>query len=181
MTETEALFVTDRLDVRPWRDDEAPILFDIRRNAEVARWLDDPRPWTSLDQAHDHIAGWRAAARTDDGLGDWAVVPRDLGVPVGTVRLARLGDGSDVECGWYLHPDHTGKGYAAEAARGALAHAWRLGLARVHAIMWPDNEASARVARAAGMRDLGEVADPWYGTDEYPTSRMFLAERPEQR
>lgn len=99
-------------------------------------------------------------------------------MPVGTVLLEPLDDdGREFECGWYLHPDHTGLGYVSEAARELLDHAWALGLDRVHAIMWPGNEPSVRVCRAIGMRDLGTVPDPWYGTEDEPTSPMFLAER----
>lgn len=178
MTDPSIVFRTDRLDVRPWRGGEAALLFDIRRRPEVARWMSDGQAWLDVSVATEHIQAWEARAAADDRLGNWAIVPRDLGTPVGTVLLDRLGDGEEVECGWYLHPDHTGHGYASEAARGVLEHAWREGFERVHAIMWPGNEPSSRVCRAIGMRDLGEVPDPWYGTEDEPTSPMFLAERP---
>ena len=54
-----------------------------------------------------------------------------------------------------------------------LEHAADAGLTRVLAIMWPHNDASARVCRAIGMDELGVVADPWYGSPEDPDSLMF--------
>ena len=36
-------------------------------------------------------------------------------------------------------------------------------------------EPSAKVARRIGMRELGVLVDPWYGTDEDSYSRMFVA------
>lgn len=45
--------------------------------------------------------------------------------------------------------------------------------------MWPHNDASAAVCLRLGMPELGVVDDPWYGTIEYRTSRMFCVENPD--
>lgn len=167
---------TERLTLRPWQPDEAPHLLAIRRQPDVARWLSDPRPWTDLVTAEEHIATWAATAAPP--LAVLAIVPREVGHPVGTVKLNRLPGDDEVEIGWYLHPTHTGRGYAREAARRMLEEAATAALPRVWAIMWPDNAASAAVCRAIGMTDLGVRRDPWYGEEEFPDSRMFLWERP---
>lgn len=167
-------FTTERTEVRPWRREEAARLLDIRRRPEVARWLSDPTPWTELATAEEHIAAWEERAAAPDGFGTAAIVPFTTGVPVGTVKIDRLpGDEGELEVGWTLHPDATGQGYAREAARGAVELARLRGVARLWAVMWPDNHASARVCLALGMEDLGVIDDPWYGTDEEPTSRIF--------
>lgn len=169
-------FTTARTEIRRWRPDEADRLLDIRRRPEVARWLGDPTPWTELVTAQAHIEQWTSAG--EDDLGTWAIVPIDRRIPAGTVKLDRLPGGSDLEIGWSLHPDAMGQGYASEAARCVLAHGLTLGRGPVWAVMWPHNEASARVCVAIGMTDLGVVEDPWYGTDEDPLSRMFRADGP---
>lgn len=121
------------------------------------------------------------ATRDPGPLGVWAIVAEDAEtrttVPAGTVSLGRLPRSQEVEISWYLHPDSSGRGYAAEAAGALLDHALASGLATVWAIMWPENEASARVAGSIGMEDLGVVDDPWYGTESDPKSRMFRATR----
>ncbi len=88
--------------------------------------------------------------------------------PIGSVSLQLIphGDG-EVEIGWVLHPDAWGRGHAREAARAVLAHGLSIGLSRIWALMWPDNEPSARVCRAIGMHDLGVRPDPWYGGDSH--------------
>src|SRR5205807_1767884 len=101
--------------------------------------------------------------------GVWAVVPRGAAVPVGTVLLAPMPDGrgglaEDVEVGWHLHPEHWGKGYATEGARGALAQAWAAGLSEVWAVVPEGNEASIAVTRRLGMRPEGRTTR-WYGID----------------
>lgn len=189
---------TDRLVLRPWRQSEAERLLDIRRRDEVAKWLGDPKPWTDLVTAHTRIEKWQAQSVDETPFGTWAIVPVETGVPVGSVSLNKLPafrdmDGEsgtrveanpiiewgedEVEIGWYLHPDSVGKGYASEAARRVLVFASSYPVPLPLAIMWPHNEASAGVARAIGMVDLGLPVDPWYGTPETPYSQIFRASR----
>jgi RimJ/RimL family protein N-acetyltransferase len=174
------LFTTPRLAVRPWDLAEAPRLFDIRSRESVAQWLSDPAPWADLAVATEHIERWATRIATCPPFGSWAIVPRDTDVPVGTVSLNRLpNDDVEVEIGWYLHPDAVGHGWAREAAAGMLVHAFAHGIDRVWAIMWPHNDASAAVARAIGMMDLGVIPDPWYGEPDTPDSLMFRIDRPD--
>lgn len=186
---------TARATIRPWHPSEADVLLDIRSRPEVARWLEDPEPWADLDQAHGHLRRWADAASAAVPS-SCAIVPRDTGIPVGTVTLTHppvpgagevrradadwfddLGVSDDeVEVGWYLHPDHAGNGWATEAARSMLDHGLANGIPRVWAMMWPDNGPSAAVCRRLGMDPLGVRVDPWYGTAEFPDSRFFLTD-----
>ena len=172
-----AALATDRTQLRPWREDEAERLLAIRSTPEIARWLSDPTPWTDLAQARERIARWADEVAAPDPFGVWAIVERATGVLAGSVSLHLLPDDVEVEIGWYLHPDATGRGLASEAAAALLAHAHACGVDRVWAVMWAHNAASARVAAAIGMTDLGVLHDPWYGTEECAVSRMFTSDR----
>lgn len=165
---------TERLELRPWRADEAERLFDIRRRVDIAKWLGDPKPWTDLATAHDKIAEWHDQTLGSGPIGVWAIASSTE--VVGTVSLGHLPDDGEIEIGWYLHPDSHGQGFASEAAAALLGHAISSGIERVWAIMWPHNDASARDATAIGMDDLGIIEDKWYGTDYEPTSRIFRTE-----
>ncbi len=68
------------------------------------------------------------------------------------------------EIGWTMHPDFTGKGYAAEAARAMLGIAFReLGLHRVIAELDPRNDASIALCKRLGMREEAYlVKDLWF-------------------
>jgi RimJ/RimL family protein N-acetyltransferase len=164
---------TERLRLRAFTTDDAPRLLAIRSDPEVVRWQSDPTPWTDLDQALTTIAEW---AQLPSPLGVWAIVPVGHDQLAGTVSLKRLPGSEEVEIGWSLHPDATGNGYAREAARLVLAHAFAHGIPHVWAVMWPQNERSARVAAAAGMHRVGVHADPWYGTEQDPDSLFYRAD-----
>ncbi|MBV9421200.1 MAG: GNAT family N-acetyltransferase [Alphaproteobacteria bacterium] len=57
------------------------------------------------------------------------------------------------EIGWAFHPAHQGRGYATEAARAIIAHAFdTLKAHRVIATCQPENPASWRVAEKLGLR-----------------------------
>ena len=173
----DAVFATERLDVRPWTHDDVEVMFDVYRRWEVARWLGTaPSVADSVESMHGTVDRW--AARATGPYGVWAVVPHDTGVPVGTVLLVPLQDGGgafvdEVEVGWHLHPDHWGHGYATESARGALARAWEAELDEVFAVVRPGNERSVAVCRRLGMRELGRT-DRWYGFE----ADAFSALRP---
>ena len=64
-----------------------------------------------------------------------------------------VGEEGQGEIGFIFHPDHQGHGYATEAARALLAHAFdAYGLHRVYGRLEPRNVASARVLEKLGMR-----------------------------
>jgi RimJ/RimL family protein N-acetyltransferase len=163
---------TDRLTLRRWApDDEADVrtVFDIYRRTEVVEWLSrPPAPLESEGAARDRMRRWVAISVDRPGLGMWAVVPDVVGRPVGTVLLLPLpgADGTmtdDAEIGWHLHPEHWGHGYATEAARAALDHAFQdLGLPVVNAIAYEGNTASFGVMRRLGMTHRGR-SERWYG------------------
>lgn len=163
---------TERTTLRPWTVDDAGYYFDILGRRTVTQWLGEPEPLANVRAARRRIERVENYA-TPRVPGARAIVPDEVGYPVGAAMLGRLPDDEEIQVGWYLHPDHTGQGYVTEAARAVLDEALACGHRRIWAGMWPHNEASASVCRRLGMTDLGEQVDPWYGTIEYPTSRMF--------
>lgn len=170
---SETHLATERLDLRRWREADAPRVLDIHSRPEVTRWLGDGPPvlLAGLDAARERIAGDNRVAQTP-GLGHWAVEVRATGVVAGSVMLVHLPGSTDVQVGWHLHPDSVGHGYAREAAAAVLDHG--LGTHdEVWALTHLDNYPSLAVARAIGMTDLG-VTDRWYGSG----SRVFRATHP---
>ena len=61
--------------------------------------------------------------------------------------------GAQAELGWVLDPAHTGSGYATEAVRELLRYCFEdLGVRRVTASCFLDNDASWRLMERVGMR-----------------------------
>jgi RimJ/RimL family protein N-acetyltransferase len=144
---------TERLTLRGWREDDLDAYAAIAADPEVMRFMGGP-----LDRADT----WRQIAVFVGhwelrGHGLW-VVERD-GELIGRVGLLRPEGWPGLEVGWLLGRDAWGHGYATEAARAAVDHAWReLGARELISLIAPDNHASARVAQRLGMQPAGQWA-----------------------
>jgi RimJ/RimL family protein N-acetyltransferase len=142
---------TDRLLLRGWRDADAGPFAALCADPAVMRFVGRGRP-QDRDEAELALAVIRDHW-VRHGFGLWAAQERAGGELAGFVGLARLEDGSgDVEIGWRLRRAAWGRGLATEGALAARDHAFgELGLARVVALVHPDNAASVRVIEKLGM------------------------------
>jgi len=160
--------LTRRLTLRPWRESEVERYCEIYQDERVWKWLGaNPTRLADATAARARIAAWQA--RRTEVFGVWAIEAVDRPLPLGTALLLPMPDGAgkpthDVEIGWHLAPDAWGHGYATEAAEALLDLAWQFAISRVHAVIYPGNDASVAVAVRLGMRDEG-LTDAWYGTE----------------
>jgi RimJ/RimL family protein N-acetyltransferase len=175
----ELVLDTDRLWIRQWNQSDAERVLDIQSRWDVVRWLDDDaQVMSSLEQARAGIDRRRGITEIQGvPCGHWAVEVKETGVVAGAVLLVLLptlnrpADVREIQIGWHLHPDSSGRGYAREAAAAALAYGFDQGVETIRALMFVDNTPSARVARALGMTLEGTVTDQWYAGD----SLLFVA------
>ncbi|HEY4279355.1 MAG TPA: GNAT family N-acetyltransferase [Conexibacter sp.] len=154
-----APLLTPRLELRPWRDDEADrdayalLCSDPEVMRHVGAGVALTRPQAN-EQMTRFIEHW-----TRHGFGLRAAVLRESGEMVGFVGVARAGEPGvrpgDVEIGWRLARAHWGNGYATEGGRAVRDHAFaELRLARLVAFVRPANTASIAVARKLAMEPL---------------------------
>jgi RimJ/RimL family protein N-acetyltransferase len=143
---------SERLFLRPAFPEDSREIYEGICDAGVVQMLAHaPWPYQQADAE-------AFCARPADPRGARFViaVPGTKGSPiVGGIALHREGDG--LELGYWIARDHWGRGYATEAARGALEVARALGHKRVLAGHYLDNPASGRVLRKLGFRETGEV------------------------
>ncbi len=145
-------FTTPRLTIRPrnFADLEACLAMD--RDPLVTQFISGP--WTD-PVAHRAFIAERMRHRYPDGMGYWSIVAAEGFV--GWILLTPLDlHGPEIEIGWRLVRAAWGRGYATEAARPVLDHAFRtLGLPYVVADIDPANTASIGVARKLGLVPSG--------------------------
>ena len=150
---------TDRLRLRSLEPDDAERLFEIYGDAETMRHVGRTgRPVVDLAAAQRAVETLRGNEAAH-GFSLWALDEREGDPLVGVAGLALVeGDGPDVEAAYILRRDRWGRGYATEALRAVLeiGHE-QLGLERIVALAYPENDASRRVMEKAGMRPDGTV------------------------
>jgi RimJ/RimL family protein N-acetyltransferase len=150
------ILTTERLILRPFREEDLDAYADICADTEVMRYLGDGKP---LDRA----AAWRQMALIVGhwqllGYGMWAVEERESGAFVGRIGFFNPEGWPGFELGWTLGRPWWGKGYATEGARAALDFGWReLGREHVISLIRPENQPSIRVAERLGERLEGDV------------------------
>ena len=110
-----------------------------------------------------------ALAATDYGYR--TVIERASGIHVGDCGLIQktVESQPEVEIAYFVHADHWRRGFAIEAARALLEYGSGLDLTRIIALIHPDNDASASVARRLRMRHERDVV-----TENGKPRRMFV-------
>ncbi|HZC53239.1 MAG TPA: GNAT family N-acetyltransferase [Mycobacterium sp.] len=179
-----AILTTDRLRLRPWTPADADFAFDLYSRWEVQRYIGrSPRVMADRAEAEAAIAKWCEPRGPVHGV--WALERSDDCRLIGTMLLKSipasgpqepLSASGDTEIGWHLHPDAWGLGYATEAGRCVLEHAFTAGLLEVVAVTHPANIASQAVALRIGMSARG-LTDRYYNA----TCALFGATNPFSR
>nr|WP_269330092.1 GNAT family N-acetyltransferase [Kineosporia babensis] len=146
---------TPRLILRQWEDRDRDPYYAMNADPEVRRFFPSVQTREeadlSIDILHEHIelTGW----------GLWAVEVKESGELAGLTGLWPMPDivaPGATEVGWRLAKAHWGKGYAPEAGRAALRHAFEvLELDQVVSMTTVTNQPSRRV-----MEKLGLTRDP---------------------
>jgi len=145
---------TARLSIRPATADDLDATWAFRRLPEVGEWL--TRIPANRDEYAEQFLDPSRLVRTlvveRDGevVGDLMFAVSDAWSQVEVAERAR---GVQAELGWVIAPEHSGQGYATEAAAELLRISFdELGLRRAFAPCFADNTASWRLMERLGMR-----------------------------
>jgi RimJ/RimL family protein N-acetyltransferase len=163
---------TDRLVLRPWRDEDVGPFAAMCADPEVMAHFPSTLSWAAS-------AARLARFRTDaarDGLGAWAVEAHDGGF-VGMVGLEvirfEVPFTPAVEIGWRFARSHWGKGLALEAARAAVDDGFgRCRLPEIISFTAEQNVRSWRLMERLGMVRRGDFLHP-----ELPNGHALRAHR----
>lgn len=173
---------TERLVLRPWRDEDLDAFAAINGDPRVYDWLGGPisREQTAamMTRVNDHIArhgfGFFAAERKDDG--------RLVGMIGLQVIRDELPPAPGIELGWRLAVDDQGTGLATEGAAAVLAWGFaNLDRDELIAFTAHNNLRSQTVMRRIGMaHDPARDFDHPVLAENHPLRRhvVFVAKRP---
>ena len=149
---------TERLILRAATADDAAATWKYRRLDSVDEWLTggpaDLADYRELFSHPDRLATTVIVTLRDDPagpiIGDFMLRRENAWAQHEVAGQAR---GTQAELGWVLDPAFTGHGYATEAVRELLRHCFEeLGVRRVIAKCFLDNDTSWRLMKRVGMR-----------------------------
>lgn len=164
--------IGERLRLRAYRDDDTRAVFELYSDPQVTRYWSHPA-WTERRQAEDYIAARKALELP--AVHAWAVADRHSDELVGTTTLFSLnGPQRRAEIGYSLLSAHQGKGYASEALRLAIGHAFDIiGLERIEADIDPRNLASCKLVEKLGFKREGLLRQRWRVNGETCDSALY--------
>jgi len=142
---------TERLFLRPAWLEDAPELTRALGQEPVVRMLASV-PWPYREE---HARAWIGMPKNASLPSLLVTVPGAGGRIVGGCGLHEKHGG--VEVGYWIAPEHWGRGYATEALGGLLSIARAIGHRRVGGRHAADNPASGRVLRKVGFRPTGRA------------------------
>ncbi|MEP7138776.1 MAG: GNAT family N-acetyltransferase [Caldimonas sp.] len=154
MTSGQTELQTERLHLRPWRDDDIEPFAAMNADPQVMAYFASTQ---SREASAAAVARWRA--RMDErGWGLWAAELRRTGEFIGFIGLESpapaLPCSPCVEVGWRLAAAHWGRGYATEGAKAALGIGFeRLGLDEIVSFTAVGNRRSRAVMERLGMTE----------------------------
>ncbi len=151
---------TQRLVLRQLTVKDTDALLPVLGDAEAMVYY--PHPF-SRDEVAQFIS--RQLARyAETGHGLWAMLLKSNGELIGDCGLALqdVENRKEIEIGYHLRRDHWHNGYATEAARACIRHAfYTLHAKQVICMIRPENRPSRRVAERNGM-SAGKLV-LWHG------------------
>ena len=138
---------TPRLRLRPWRNADAPALFELARDPHLGM-LCGWKPFERIDDAHEALSTVLAAPDS------YAVTLASTGELVGSIAL-RIDTGSPeasvADIGYWIGAPCWGKGYATEAGDAIIGRARELGVKTIVLKYFDGNSASRRVSEKLGF------------------------------
>jgi RimJ/RimL family protein N-acetyltransferase len=148
---------TERLILRPWREDDAAEFARVTNTPAVMEYLGGVKEPEAFRGSFERVS----ASQTKNGFCFWIVERRSDGALLGFCGL-KVGNTppieGEIEIGWRLREDAWGQGYAREAATATLEWAWRnLSCGRVVAITAAGNRRSWGLMERLGMRRLRDM------------------------
>lgn len=164
----ERILRTGRLALRRAQPADLDAIHAILSNAQAMRYWSTP-PHADIEQSRRWLAAMIEAPEIES---DDFVVTRN-GAVIGKAGFWRL-----PEIGFIFHPDHWGHGYASEALRAVIAHAFaHRRLAQVIADVDPRNEACLRLLARLGFEETGRAERTFCIGGEWSDSVYFALAR----
>ena len=135
---------TPRLRLRPWRNADAPALFELARDPHIGM-LCGWKPCELIDDAHEALSTVLAAPNS------YAVTLSSTGELVGSIALRVDADETETSIGYWIGVPYWGNGYASEAGRAIIERAKELGVETIILKYFDGNDASRRVSEKLGF------------------------------
>ncbi|RFB13565.1 N-acetyltransferase [Bacillus sp. HNG] len=153
---------TERLRIREIVHSDAQGIFDCFSNHDVTRYYGQD-PITELKQAEQFVEFFEKSYIEKRGI-RWGIELKEREGLIGTIGFnAWSPKHKRAEIGYELHPQYWRKGYISEAASEVIRYGFNeLGLTRIGAVVFLENEASNDLLKKLGFEKEGVLRNYMY-------------------
>ncbi|MEH7113158.1 GNAT family protein [Neobacillus niacini] len=153
---------TDRLVLREISKDDAEGIFACFSNEKVTRYYGQ-ETLKSMEQAEAFVNFFSNSYKQKKGI-RWGIERKGTQGIIGTIGFnAWSPKNKRAEIGYEIHPEHWRKGYTSEAVLKVIQYGFGdLGLTRIGAVVFIDNEASTNLLYKVGFQKEGVLRDYMY-------------------
>ena len=164
---------TDRLLLRTFTIEDAPLIYELNLDPDVVRYTLDPI--SDIDHAKQVLEQSILPQYALYNYGRWAVHIKDGLEFIGWCGLKCRPERNEIDLGYRFMKKTWGKGYATEAAYASIKYGFeKLNLTRIVGRAMPDNTNSIRVLEKCGMTYIGEEIVDGHPAKTYQIVTTFI-------
>lgn len=146
---------TDRLLLRTFTIEDAPLIYVLNLDPEVIRYTLDPI--RDIEHAREVLEKTILPQYALNNHGRWAVLLKSSKDFIGWCGLKTRPERNEIDLGYRFIKKAWGNGYATEAAYACIQYGFeKLHLQRIVGRAMPENKGSLKVLEKCGMKYVGE-------------------------
>lgn len=151
------VLTTKRLALRQLVSNDAPVIFTLRSNSEINKYLDRQLSKT-IEDATNFINAVNENIAKNNGL-YWGITLSDKNILVGTICLFSFNDAAyTCEIGYELLTNYQGQGIMQEAAQKVIDYAFNtINVKKIAAFLHRDNQASVKLLQQLSFSKSNEA------------------------
>ena len=152
MNSAKTVIETARLFISEFSETDTDFILRLLNSPGWIQFIGD-RGIKTEEDARNYLLNAPIASYAKNGFGLWRIDEKSSGLPVGMCGLIKRDTLDDIDIGFALLPEFSGKGYALESASACMDFAKdQLQLKRIVAIVLPSNQRSVRLLEKLGMK-----------------------------
>ena len=169
----DVVIETDRLVLRTFTLEDAALIYELNKDPEVTKFTGDPI--RDVEHAKEVLEISILPQYAVNNFGRWAVHTKPGLEFIGWCGLKFRPERNEIDLGYRFIRAAWGKGYATEAARACLDHAFnKLNLPRIVGHSMPGNHASVQVLENCGMEYVCEEIVDGHPAVTYEAVNPFI-------
>jgi len=164
---------TPRLTLREVTPDDAAVVFKMRSDERVMRYIGRPLQ-TDISEAAQLIEVYREGFAQNEGV-TWAICLREQPTLIGTITFWKMDKVNHrAEIGYSLNADYWRRGIMDEAMIATIEYCFKtLNFHSIEAGTDPDNEGSGRILEKHGFVQEAYFRENFYFNGEFLDSRIY--------